>query len=271
MSEHAVSRQPLRWLRAVTVLAVAAPALIFAAVAAYLYQEEFAGARLRLDRAAHIAQEHALKLFDTNEMLLQRMLDLLGERGSPELLSDANAVHRRLARMAERLPQVQGLFVMGADGRMVASSRVFPPRRDIDYTDRDWYGAHSAADVGVFFTRQIISRSTGERAFDMSRRRDVRGQFEGTVHVSLRPEYLTDFYSELEQLEPGLRMTVLRPDGSVVARWPGPTPVDQAMPPDHAMMRQIAAGQLSGTLDGASPFDGTERLRSFRRLGAYPL
>ena len=267
----AARRRALARLRLLMLLAIVVPTVAFLGVAAYLHKRDFADATTKLDRSARVAHEHALKLFDTNEMLLQRMLDLLGDRGSSDLLDDAQLTHLRLARMADRLPQVQGLFVMGADARMLASSRVFPPRRDIDYTDRDWYQAHSTGDAGVFFTRQIVSRATGERAFDMSRRREVRGRFEGSVHVSLRPEYLTDFYSEMAVLDPGLRMTVVRLDGGVVARWPGVPPIDQTVPLDDPMMRLIAGGQLAGSLVAPSPFDETERLRAFRRLGPYPL
>ena len=172
----AARRRALARLRLLMLLAIVVPTVAFLGVAAYLHKRDFADATTKLDRSARVAHEHALKLFDTNEMLLQRMLDLLGERGSSDLLDDAQLTHLRLARMADRLPQVQGLFVMGADARMLASSRVVPPRRDIDYTDRDWYQAHSKGDAGVFFTRQIVSRATGERAFDMSRRREVRGR-----------------------------------------------------------------------------------------------
>jgi hypothetical protein len=105
----------------------------------------------------------------------------------------------------------------------------------------------------------------------MSRRRDVRGRFAGTVNVSLRPEYRTDFYRELAAFEPGLRVVVLRSDGGLVARWPSSAPVDKTMPADDPTMRQIAAGATSGAGSALSPFDSVMRLRSFQRLGGYPL
>ena len=58
-------QRTLARLRAVIVLAILLPTAAFAAVAAYLYQREFRDVRLRLDRGARIAQEHALKLFET--------------------------------------------------------------------------------------------------------------------------------------------------------------------------------------------------------------
>src|SRR5262245_31648761 len=159
-------QRTLNRLRAVIVLALLLPAAAVVAVAAYLYQLEFADARLRLERTARIAQEHALKLFETNEMLLQRMLDLLGNASDAELLARGDALHDRLQQMASELPQVQGLFTHGADGRSLGNSRVFPPPRDIDYSDREWYRAHRSGDVPVFVTQQIVSRVTGEPVFD---------------------------------------------------------------------------------------------------------
>ncbi|HEU5295206.1 MAG TPA: response regulator [Burkholderiaceae bacterium] len=271
-SALAVGRQrALARLRAVIAFALLLPAVGFVVAAAYLYQLEFADARLRMDRAARIAQEHALKLFETNEMLLARMLDLLGNASDAELLARSEALHDRLQRMAAGLPQVQGLFTHGADGRSLGNSRVHPPPRDIDYSDREWYRAHRSGGEQVFVSEQIVSRLTGEPVFDMSRRRELPdGTFAGSVHVSLRPQYLTDFYQELAATVPGLRVVVLRTDGRMLARWPTPV-AGEVVSPDSPLMQQIRGGVSSGDSEGPSPFDGVEQLRSFRKLGRYPL
>ena len=119
-----VSARPraLARLRRVIVVALALPAILFAGVVWYLYQQAFSDARQTLDGVARIAQEHALKLLETNEMLLQRMLDLLGDADDSTLLARGAAIHERLEGMAKGIPQLQGLFVNGADARMLASS-----------------------------------------------------------------------------------------------------------------------------------------------------
>lgn len=263
----------LERLRRVIVMALLLPTLAYVAVSAWLYYDAFAQARAGLDRTARIGQEHALKLFDTNEMLLQRMLDLVGTQDDAALLARSPALHAALRRMSGDLPQVQGLYVNGADGRMVASSVVDPPRRDIDYTDREWFAAHREARTPVFVTEQLISRTTREPFFDMSRRRnDAQGRFAGVVNVSLRPQYLTDFWRELGTSMAGLRVAVVRDDGRLVARWPGGVSAGNDVVPDnHPLMRAIAAGRRAGEVDGRSLSEGAERLRAFRRLGEYPL
>ena len=264
-------RAALARLRAVIVLAILLPTAAFVAVASYLYHEEFRDARLRLDRSARIAQEHALKLLETNEMLLQRMLDLLGNAPDAEVLARSDDLHVRLQQMAADLPQVQGLFVQGADSRSLLNSRVHPPPRQLDYSDREWYRAHRSGGAAVYVTEALVSRSTGEPAFDMSRRRSFAdGTFAGSVHVSLRPRYLTEFYRELASASPGLRTFVMRTDGSVLARWPESTDQLQVAA-DTPLMHKLAAGAVSGEDEGASPFDGVDRLRSFRSLVKYPV
>ncbi|MET0209931.1 MAG: response regulator [Burkholderiaceae bacterium] len=262
----------LRTLRLVVGMALLLPTLAYVAVAWWLYRTAFDEARRTLDATARVAQEQALKLFDTNEMLLQRMLDLIGDRSDAELLDQGPDLHARLVRMVSQLPQVQGLFAFGADGRMVATSRAYPPPRQLDYSDRAWYQAHRRGDAPIFVTEQIISRLNGEAAFDMSRRRThADGSFAGSVNVSLRPEYLTNFYSDLAEATPDLRVTVIRGDGAILARWPGPMQIGRSVDSVEPLMQQIAQGSAEGSGEGLSPVDGTPRLRHFRKLGDYPL
>ena len=94
----------------------------------------------------------------------------------------------QLRRMAAGLPQIQGLFLTGADGRMLASSRVYPPPRDIDYSDREFFRVHATERGRLFVTEQLVSRATGEPFFDLSRRREYAdGRFAGVASTSLRP------------------------------------------------------------------------------------
>ena len=261
----ALGRQ--RWM---LIAALLLPIASLLAVAWVWQQRAFDEALLRLDRASRIAVEHALKLFDTNQMLLQRMQDLLGPRSDAELLADAPAVHERLRSMAAPLPQVQGLFINDADARMLGSSRVYPLRRDIDYSDREWYGAHRSGGAELHVSALFTSRATGEQAFDMSRRRMVDGRFAGTVHVSLRPEYLTSFYQELSTTDAGLNMALVRRDGATLARWPEPAIPEPVLVRGDPVLTQMAAGQFSGRARAGSG-EAVQRLVSYRRVGDYPL
>jgi signal transduction histidine kinase/ActR/RegA family two-component response regulator len=262
----------LEWLRIVAVAAIAVPAVVFAGVAVYMYRDEFTSTRERLAGTARIAEEQALKLFETNEMLLHRMLDLVGNKSDADILANGEEMHQRLKEMAAALPQVQGLFINGADSRALVYSRVYPPPRQIDFSDREYYLWHRSAERGVFVTEQLISRATGEPFFDMSRRRTLaKGAFGGTVNVSLRPEYLTHFYERLERSGAGTQFAVFRDDGRVIARWPGKVKPGARLPAESYLMKSISEGGTDASPEGSSPFDKVDRLASWRRIGDYPV
>ena len=265
-------RGALRRLQVAAHLAWLVPLVAYVAVAALLYRQAINQAEQQVAAASRIAQEHALKLFETNAMLLQRMLDLVGEASDAEALAEGAELHARLKSMSAGLPQVQGLFIMGADARMLANSIVYPPPRHIDYSDRESFKAHLQPGSGVFFTGQLRSRISGEPFFDMSVRRSrADGSHLGNVSVSLRPAYLTDFYAELAESRRGLLFSVFKADGRLIARWPTAVGPEERIDAGHPMIRAIAAGASSGSGRAVSYLDGKERLRSFRQMQPYPV
>ena len=261
----------LRHLQIVVQLAWLLPLLAFAVVAALLYRQAFDDAQRVLDHNSRVAQEQALKLFETNSMLLQRMLDLLGDASDDDVLARGQQLHLRLKAMVAGLPQVQGLFVNGSDARALVTSVIHPAPRGIDYSDREYFTFHRLGkDSAVFFTEQLRSRISGEPFFDMSLRRSrADGTFAGTVHVSLKPSYLTDFYAELARSDPTLRFSLFRSDGKLLARWPDSVPAGAQV--QRSVVDAPAAGPVRVSQRGPSPIDGVDRMRVLRRLTPYPL
>ena len=199
------STRAIARFRYVVGVALLIPTVLFSAVAWYLHRQAFNDARHQLDAVVSIAREHALKVFDTNEMLLQRMLELVGDSDDAAILARGHEIHDRLIRMAQGLPQIQGIFITGADARMLASDRVFPPPRGIDYSDREMFKIHRQQRGVLFITEQLTSRATGERFFDLSRRREYSdGNFAGVVSTSLQLGYFTNFFGEVASDVPRL-------------------------------------------------------------------
>ena len=112
----------LRRLRATIWLAAAVPLLMFALVALNLHQRALAEARLRVDSAARIAEENALKVFETNTALLNLVADALDDDPEDVLRARERSLHEQMVRMTANLRHLQGLFVMGPSGRMIVCS-----------------------------------------------------------------------------------------------------------------------------------------------------
>jgi signal transduction histidine kinase len=260
----------VRWLRLSMVLAAVLPTLVFATAAWLSYREAFSDARLRIDRNARIAQEHASKVVETSEAIIRHVLDLVSPYEPQEIPTYEAGLHRKLIELSARVPQVQSIWVFGPDGKTLLSNRYFP-NRPIDASDRENFRFHVTGDYGFYLSEPHIGRATGEAFFDVSRRWDRDGQFGGVVSVSMFPSYFTDFYRKMAEDEPGLAVTMLRNDGVVIARWPNPPDPSFKLPPDSLLLRPILKGGAEGRVEGISSVDGIERLNAFRKLDHYPV
>jgi signal transduction histidine kinase/ActR/RegA family two-component response regulator len=254
----------LAWLRGAMWLALAVPTVLFVAVAFNLHRETLAQAQFRVDSAARVSEEHALKVLETNVALLTRVADVLGDAAPAELLAREKQLHEQLVRMAAGLRQLQGIFVIGADGRMVVTNRRFPAPREIDYSDRPAVRHHIANGAQPYFSEVLTSRATGEPFFDMSVRH-VRadGSLAHVISASMVPAYFADFYSDLAGKDSGLHIALLRDDGTVLASGPATQAESgKAASAAASITQQPAVGGLREAGTG---------LVADRQLGRYPV
>ncbi|MDR7334563.1 hypothetical protein [Roseateles asaccharophilus] len=86
----------LSWLKALVAAAILVPLLMYAGAVWYLREQAFANAALRIERAARVSEERALKVFETDLAMLTRTLDLLGDDSIETLLAKEQALHQQL-------------------------------------------------------------------------------------------------------------------------------------------------------------------------------
>jgi len=259
--------RPIRLLRVVLVLAALVPAVMVAAVAWYLYRQAVAEATSRVDQVARIAEEHALKVFETNFALANRVLDLIGSDSPVALLAREPELHAAFKRMAENLPQLQGIYVMDQTGRMVATNRALPAPHDVDFSDRAFYQHHRSGGTQPYITDVLTSRTTGEPFFDISMRRNLPGGlFGGAVSTSLSPAYFGQFYRELTGGDQHLGVALVRADGAVLASWPN---VPVASDTSNAVTK-IETGRAAGVSNASVP-GGERGIVALRTVEPYPV
>jgi two-component system, NtrC family, sensor kinase len=264
------SLRTLRWLKAAVVLALAVPSLIFGIVAWIAWQAAFTDARERLDRTAHVASEHAMRVFDTSNALLDRVFDLLGDDGPEALTAREKQIHDKLVAMSRSLPQLQSIWVIDAQGNALAGNR-FYPRPALNVADREYFKAHAAGHGRGYVTETLWGKVTNQPFFDLSRRRETPdGRFAGLVSVGLHPQHFMDFYAKLPSSDI-TSVTLLRRDGAFIARWPVMPPLGSRLPADGLLIRRLAAQEQQGLLEGYSTTGQTDRVAAFRVVGDYPL
>ena len=269
-AETASAQLTVRSLRVSMLMAVILPTLLFTVAAAIFYGQAFDDARLRVDREARIAQEHASKIMENNESMTRGLLDFLAPMAPAEVAAREQELHLKLVALASSLQQVQSMWLLDSAGIAVASNRFFPVPK-IDASDREYFRWHQAGNPGIYISDALVSRATGETFFDVSQRWEYQGKFAGVVSISLYPAYFAEFYRGMARDAPGLMVMMTRSDGAMIARWPELPPNKARLDSQSALLKAMTTGAVQGRIEGASAVDGEERITAFRRLERYPV
>jgi signal transduction histidine kinase/CheY-like chemotaxis protein len=262
--------EPLVRLRgAVALLSVAVllPTAVFAIVAQRTYTQAFDAARLRTDRAARIVREHAGKVMDTNEVLIGRVEDMVRGLPDDEIRRRQVELQPRLAAFSTRLPQAQSIWLWGRDGGVLMSDRA-PVTQLPGHDASDHARLMSGRSSELYVSEPVTGQATRQIFFDVSR---ARSDAPGAIGVALRPSYFEQFYAELVREEPGLSITLMRHDGTLLVRWPRRTTGATRATDGSPLMQAIDAGRREGFVTQRSAFDGKTRLIAFHAVDGYPL
>lgn len=261
----------LKSLRAFSVLSMAIPLLVAIAFGVYRYtetKEEFAQ---QVDRSLRVAREQALKVLVISETLQDRVGDQVKGRDVEDLKADEAELHSMLVELAKGQEQIRAIWILGPDGKTIASSRALPVPA-MDMGDRPYFQFHLAGPGMRHMSDPIVGRGSGDEIIDFSVGfPGPDGSLGGVINVGLATSYMRQFYSDLASNEPGLAVAMFNRDGAIYARWPTPAPGARRLGPNAPLLRAVASGADAGSLTGESS-DGQERLISFRRVSdAYPL
>ncbi|WP_170162331.1 ATP-binding protein [Caldimonas tepidiphila] len=270
--EEGEAHDPLRWLRASIALSLILPGAFFLSIAWFGHGQAQEQAQERLARTARVAEEHAARVIETNGVIARQLLQQLGHDGDDAIRARRRELHRMLAEVAGPLRQVQSVWVWDRYGRPLVSSLFEEVPAALDVSDRDYFLQCLTKLDGWYVSRPALSRSTGEPFFNLSHcRQAADGSFAGVISVSLRPEYFADFYAGLASAEPGLAVTLLREDGTILARHPAPGREDSRLAPHSQTLALMRQGVAQGRFEGKSTVDGVRRSVLLHRLEHYPL
>ncbi|MDB5750284.1 MAG: response regulator [Ramlibacter sp.] len=259
----------VRSLRMLMLLCMLVPLALLGIFGYYRYLQVHDEAEVRLDRALRIANEHALKVLETNQTLLRHIGDLAGGNGAAGN-QDRARLHAQIRELARDKPQIRAIRVTDAEGALVATSRGHPPSQGQWAAALESFRFHAQQrGNGPLFFSELTDGGT---VFEMSRgRTGPDGRFAGTVSVSLAPAYFARFHADLSADEPGLAITMFRQDGIVYSRWPPLRLAPPKMAASSPVLSRVLRGETSGIIRGVSSLDRQERLLLFRRVGDYPV
>jgi two-component system, NtrC family, sensor kinase len=260
-------RRRLSWpLWGLLAASLAVPLLLLAGAAWQNYRLIRAQATERVISETNEMRQHALDAFRT----YMRALDWIDAQSSG-LDRDESAkdpgLHRFLADL-EKLPEIDAAWITDPAGRTIASGHALAP--PIDVSDRGYFIAAKRGSSGVFIARARIAGHGGRGEFSVLRRRSTaRGDFDGVIGITAKPDYFGDFYATISH-EKGSSALLMRGDGTVLAHNRAASP-RLFFAGDSPIRRAIAADPDRGVLREAAEPDGVRRIYGYRRVEGYPL
>jgi two-component system, NtrC family, sensor kinase len=248
--------------------AVLIPALVFSLAAWNDFQDAMERAEINAERVAITLEEHTAKVMESNELILNRVLERIEGLDWQAVRSRQNELHTFLRQIADESKQVSNILLIDPDGNPVVQALVYPAPKGVSVIDREYFIEHRAGDGYTFITGLMRGRSTGSLVFGVSRRwSDPEGRFNGVVLLGMRQSYFDSFWRELVSADDVV--SLLRSDGAFIARAPALSePV--RLPSDSTLLQEVRAG-TQGAVFGTSPVDEARRIVAYRRVNEYPI
>lgn len=207
---------------------LAAAGLVFllaavAVVAVESRQRAIDEATERAESAAHVLAEHAARLFDASDLLVehtaQRIQDLDWDG-----IEFSDRTWASLRSEIERLPFLDAVWLNDQTGRLRLTTVAFPTPPS-DAHDRDAFRAHLSGPDRPYISELIVGRVTQKPTFLVSRRlSNGDGSFRGIASVTVDPAYFDEFYRHLDLPNDPAILLFRADDFSVLVHHPEETP-----------------------------------------------
>jgi signal transduction histidine kinase len=252
---------------------IVVPAGLFGVATWLDYRSMLCEAEGKARATATALREHALKAITTHDILLRELDRRIQGMNWDQIRSAAPALSAEMQALRAALPDVASLALADKDGLIWVSDALHGPGGTVSIAHRDYWQAQRDADAGTFVSRTVVGILTGTPAFAVSRRRTTPdGGFDGTLHAAIDTGYFRRFWAEVLRGGDGAAITLVRNDGTILARVPpGPGTLPLLTPANNTLMRHLAAHEASGAFTAVSTVDGVRRIYAFETVGRYPL
>lgn len=265
-SRRGDATRPFAWLLIASVLL---PALAFLGVAVGTRSAALQAAETRALFQAQLLETQIESTLQTHELVIREVAARIAPFGWTEI-AESEELHREFVAMTERYAQVTAIWLVRPDGMAVGGSHSFP-LEPLDVGDRDYFRAISDGWQGLFVSGAYPGRRTGRMQFNVARARDEgEGPFNGVITISVVPGYFESLFEQVADSDP-LSVSLLRDDGSLLARWPALGETTPQLSANNPMVAAALSDQLEGFYWARSELEGVEKVYGWSRIGDYPL
>jgi diguanylate cyclase (GGDEF)-like protein/PAS domain S-box-containing protein len=255
----------------VTVIGIGTAAMIgsFRERALVSSERELENAVLLLAR--HFDQQiEQLAIVETT--LTERVLsDGMDSSGIFERQMSGREIHLLLKAKIEALPYVDGISLVGADGKLINFAYSWPVAL-VNLADRPYFKAlKTNPQLTDVLSEPVLNRATGIWSTILARKLTTPdGQFLGIIAGSINLAKFESFFTSLS-LGDGASIGLFHSDGTLLARLPHVEKMVGLNFASGPMHRLILSTSDHGTMRMASPVDHLDRIVAAQKLGHFPV
>jgi two-component system NtrC family sensor kinase len=263
----------LVWLRLAIGLAAVLPMLLVAVVAWHSFGEAAREAQRTLEAMARAAEEHAVRVMDRNDVVMQQMVRVLKDDDDARIRAREPQLHELARAILLRFSDIRSLSVWSGEGKPLVSTLFFPVPHGVSRVDWDYFRwGHRSGDAGSLTRGLLVDEATGERLFRMTRLRlPARGRAGGEIELLFSPSEFNEPYRRLTEGDGAGSVAMVNAEGVIVANWPPTSPVGTRLHTGSRLLQRIAAGEPRGVLTQDVFVPGDRRFAAFRKVGDHPL
>lgn len=259
-------RRPFRPAHSLILLGALAVVAILAATAWIVWdnhEHELAHTERELVALNYTLAEQTARALHSAELIVSGAWERLVRDRSSRYLVDERSVHTLLRARIDGAPHVRALSLIGANGKMEATSLAYPIG-DTFVGDRAYFTVlENAKDDVLYVGQPLHSRVDGSSLLPLARRvPDPAGAFAGVITAAVDTDYFAELYRTLD-LGPGRTISLLHQDGTLVASTANGEAEGGAA--GNARALTTAAAEADAGL-----VETPEQFIAYRRVEGYP-
>ncbi|MGA7433412.1 MAG: EAL domain-containing protein [Xanthobacteraceae bacterium] len=270
-AERKFSSHRLRWLIVGTIAAVVTITAANALVLAQMHQSTLRDTQEDLLRQSLTLSELVEHTFRSADLVLANVVEKARTEAAPD--GDLSRLSSQdfysfLAEKKSELPPIDTLAVLDRRGMRLTNSRRWP-LETADMSTREYFAVLSAnPNLKLYISRPLPGFATGIPVSILARPVLAKdGRFLGVALASTDMAYFEDMFRSTSRGE-GYCVTLLRQDGTMLARSPAPDP---AAPTAPITVPKSLTDSDSTVSRVVRPSDQTAFIAAAHRLADYPL
>jgi PAS domain S-box-containing protein len=267
------------WPRALTLIVaggivlIAATVLATGALVLHARNHELADSERELSNTTLILAEQIDRTYEAIELvqksLIERMRSLGIEtvEGYRQRMSGYD-VHLMLRDKISGLRPVDAVILVDARGELINFSRRWP-LPSVSVVDRDYFKIlASDPQLESLIGEPVFNRNSGVWTTSLVRKfSSTDGRFLGLIMGVMEVKYLEEYFGSIA-LGPGSSISLLRDDGTLLARYPR---LAEGVGKIYPGGVEALKDRTSVVIRTLSSMTGTDRLLAYRRLSKFPL